>query len=292
MFTLTPERQKIHGRAMDLAKRHKNLEAELVEILQQVDRLKIFKALGKNSLFVYATEILDLDKSVAYALITVARRALEVPNLLSALKAQSITLSKASRIVANLTHENDFELAKKNPKAAARDKMKLLSEELVEVKITISRKTFEKLKRAESLQAQKGQSIKWGEVLEACLEVYLDKNDPVRKAKRQKTELLRARVEKAKKPLAKERVALSAEQKHAVFLRDQGKCTHVDHQGQRCSQDKWIEIHHITPISQGGTNDIENLTTLCSFHHDLAHQLTLELEGQITWLRSPRHAYG
>jgi len=83
----------------------------------------------------------------------------------------------------------------------------------------------------------------------------------------------------------------SSEQKHAVFLRDQGKCTHVGHNKKRCGDDRWTQIHHIIHVNQGGTNDLENLTTLCSFHHDLVHQLSLPLEGQVSWLRSPRTPY-
>jgi 5-methylcytosine-specific restriction endonuclease McrA len=88
------------------------------------------------------------------------------------------------------------------------------------------------------------------------------------------------------------RTPLTAAQKHAVFLRDQGRCTHVDSAGRRCNQDRWVEVHHLTPVSQGGSNEPENLTTLCGFHHDLVHQLTLPLDHQVTWLRSPKCTYG
>jgi len=68
--------------------------------------------------------------------------------------------------------------------------------------------------------------------------------------------------------------------KHAVQLRDQGQCTHVllrkniktgkpDHG--RCTQRRWLEVHHITPVSQGGTNTLDNLTTLCQTHHRQMH---------------------
>src|SRR5262249_527268 len=88
-----------------------------------------------------------------------------------------------------------------------------------------------------------------------------------------------------------ERTPLTAAQKHAVFKRDQGRCTHVDASGRRCNQDRWLHTHHIVHVSQGGNNEPENLTTLCSFHHDLVHQLSLPIEGQVNWLRSPQRGY-
>jgi hypothetical protein len=312
-------------------------------------------------------------------LITVARKALEVPKLLAAMADQSLTLSKASRIVSTLNSQNadrwidfasshtrealDLELAKENPKTLIKDQMKPVSNDLVEVKITMPRSTFEKLTRAQALEAQRGKNLKWGELMDLALEAYLIKQDPVKKAERAlNKKLWPARVKtkargsmnaqsrssnnssfgkkikdnsslrphvtsniesrdasnvtssdrskvtpnitpsvssKAKPDIissikpstSNKRIPLTAAQKHAVYLRDQGKCTHRDHTGNRCEQDRWLDIHHIVPVSLGGSNDPENLTLLCSHHHDLAHQLSLGIEGQVTWLRSPRVAY-
>lgn len=58
---------------------------------------------------------------------------------------------------------------------------------------------------------------------------------------------------------------------HQVNLRDQRRCTHIKRDGTRCNQARWIEIHHITPVSQGGLNTLSNLATLCSTHHKFAH---------------------
>ena len=86
-------------------------------------------------------------------------------------------------------------------------------------------------------------------------------------------------------------VPLKAEEIHAVNLRDKCQSTFVDAQGRRCSERKYLEIHHVIKVSQGGTNALENLTTLCSFHHDLIHQLSLPIDGQVSWVREPTKAY-
>jgi 5-methylcytosine-specific restriction endonuclease McrA len=213
-----------------------------------------------------------------------------------------LSVSKASRIVSTLnasnsdeliefalkhpTKEIDREVARRNPKSG-REKLKPLADEFFEVKIKTSKDFPDLLKRVESLQAQRGKEAGIGAALEAGLREYLRRHDPVQKAERAKpvTKLRLNRVSKGRRPL-------TAVQKHAVFKRDEGRCTHIGSDGKRCGSDRWIQIHHIRSVSMGGSNEPENLTTLCSFHHDLAHQLSLPIEGQVSWIRAPLVRYG
>jgi predicted restriction endonuclease len=50
-------------------------------------------------------------------------------------------------------------------------------------------------------------------------------------------------------------------------------------------------VHHIRALSQGGTDDLDNLTHLCRFHHELAHQLSFAMDGGFNWIRSPFARY-
>ena len=59
--------------------------------------------------------------------------------------------------------------------------------------------------------------------------------------------------------------------RHQVTLRDQGRCTHTNSRGERCEDQRWIDIHHVIPRHKGGQDTLENLTTLCSSHHRLVH---------------------
>jgi hypothetical protein len=45
------------------------------------------------------------------------------------------------------------------------------------------------------------------------------------------------------------------------------------------------------PAARGGTNKLTNLTTLCSDHHALVHQLGSAIDGQVNWLRVPQGEY-
>jgi len=52
-----------------------------------------------------------------------------------------------------------------------------------------------------------------------------------------------------------------------------------------CDSTYRLEVHHIIPRSQGGTHDLENLTTLCWWHHHVAiHGRGMRLDPQ-----SPPH---
>jgi hypothetical protein len=50
--------------------------------------------------------------------------------------------------------------------------------------------------------------------------------------------------------------------RRAVLHRDGGRCSVAG-----CTSRHRLEVHHIVPFSQGGSNDPDNLTTLCWFHH-------------------------
>jgi len=51
-------------------------------------------------------------------------------------------------------------------------------------------------------------------------------------------------------------------------LRRDGHCC----QAKSCKRTRFLDVHHINPRSNGGTNRVENLVTLCSSCHQLWHK--------------------
>ena len=61
---------------------------------------------------------------------------------------------------------------------------------------------------------------------------------------------------------------LTNAQRKAIYRRDGWRCA-------LCDSTKYIQIHHIIPRGQGGTNHPHNLICLCADCHDLAHGMDL-----------------
>ncbi len=196
--------------------------------------------------------------------------------------------------------------------------------------VLVSDEVLDLLKRAQSLLAsRKRKHIAPHDTLKLVLEDYLERHDPVKKAERAESRKFKkgtlnseqsestnavphiqphkrqsigsaidstaVNVSAPTKSVQTRRTPLAAREKHAVFRRDGGRCAFVDPSGKRCQSERWLHLHHLRPVSLGGGNDIENLTTLCSFHHDLVHQqclpLDLKNDGRVNWLKAPTLAY-
>ena len=328
LFPLNNDQLKLHERAVACGRSHRGAEAELVLALQEIGRTGLWRKFDRRSLFAYAVGELGLTDSVAAMSIAVARAAERLPELLAAIVSRRMSVSLASRVVRCLTPENaaeviayalshtcrevDWECARRNPRPDAGDGAKPTAGKRIKVTVTLSRDTYEKLRRVESLEAQCGRAAGLERAVEATVDEYLERRDPVRKAARAQARTAPERTTAPAAPQAaaapasekpctyrdqlnsfksNSRVPLTAAQKHAVHARDGGRCAHVGETGKRCTADRWIDVHHVHPVSKGGGNEPSNLTTLCSFHHDLVHQTSFPIDGQVSWLRAATVEY-
>jgi len=299
--------EQIHQRALAAAGRYKSAEIELVEILQLVGEHRVFYHLKYSSLFQYAVQALGLSEEVAYIFINVSRKASEVPALHAEIKSGNISVSKAKVICPVLNNESqahwlevaktsskrqiERQVAMASPKHAIREQAKYtaemgeeratlrsLPEVYVELKLGVPESLMLKLRHAQDLVSQSKQShATLVETLEAMVDLFIERKDPVSKAKRQK---MRGKVDAPmKKPVpgpvnvnsASARPPMPAALRHQLYLKHQGRCAHVDGHGNRCPQRRMLEIHHIVPVSEGGSNEIENLTLWCRGHHQAHH---------------------
>ncbi len=259
---------ELHERAIKVSREFRRLEGELILILGEIDQQKFFKRLGYASLFTYAVGALGLSEANAYAFISVARKSREIPELRTAVIEQNITVAKASRIVAVINKENasdlvkfaqthttrqtEVEVARLQPSSAVSDRIKFKGEDLVQLECGITKGTHEKLERVKSLLAAQGK-FSLDKILSEVLDDYLHRHDPVRKAERVlakkpvNPKLCTFRVQAGSK-----RAPLPARTKHQVHARDQGRCTHTNDNGDRCANDRWIELHHVQPVKRLG----------------------------------------
>ena len=299
--------ERIHAQALEISTRYKRTEAELIDIFQQVEEHRVFIQRGHSSLFNYVVEELGLGENTAYSLITVARKAREVPKLKAQLQAGAMTISNARRVASVLTRANQDEWLKKaselsnrelekeivkvRPEAATRERASYVTPDRVKLELGLSESEMLKLRRAQDLLSQaKRRPVTLEETVEELTGEFLQRHDPVQKAKRHQVRKGSCmEVAEGKDKTAIERSPASEHSSdqvgklvtlrtpipnatiHQVNLRDQRRCCYTLPDGARCNQTRWIEIHHKIPIYQGGSNAIENLITLCSGHHMLMH---------------------
>lgn len=64
--------------------------------------------------------------------------------------------------------------------------------------------------------------------------------------------------------------------RHTILSRDNYECQESDG---RC--DGPLQIHHIIPLSKGGSNNPDNLVTLCLYHHCTRHPSNRRLRGML-----------
>lgn len=295
---------ELHEKALECLKNYKRCENELIEILETIDHEKSYLYHGVSSLFRYCVEKLSLSEGETYRFIQVMRKAKEVPELKLALEAGQLTVSKASRIAPVITKGNEArwiekasslpyrdlerEVAEERPLAISKERLKVLTPERSELRVTISAELERKLERAKEVFRTKTME----ETLERLVDFALERKDPVKAANRfanrkARSETRQENNQKVEKPAARQvhldrrigkfagrqvgtltRRPIPAFIRHQVNLRDKGKCT-----VEGCLETKWVEIHHIWPFSQGGDHSVQNLTTLCSGHHSFMHGL-------------------
>ncbi len=71
----------LHTKALELSRSYLSTEKELVVVLQSIERERVYRTLGFNSLFQYCTVSLGLSESQSYAFISVSRKCSSTPVL-------------------------------------------------------------------------------------------------------------------------------------------------------------------------------------------------------------------
>ncbi len=255
----------LHQRALLAAKKFREAEGELLTVLQLIDQEKIFLGMGYSSLFKYAVEGLGLSEANAYNFIHVARKAVEIPELKENVVLGRITLSNARKIAPMLTAENknhwlklaetlpkpalEREIAKTRPDLVIQQRTRAVSSNRHELKFGVSDEFLDKLKRAQDHVSQKIKAhANFESTIEFAIDCLLAKSEPV---------------------LGTGKISI----RRQVKSRDQHRCTFTSREGVRCTQTRWLDIHHIQPRAEGGADTLENLTTLCANHHHYLHRI-------------------
>lgn len=295
---------ELHEKAIHCAKEYLRCEKELLSVLIEMDRKRVFSELGYTGVFAYGVKALGFSESQANYFSSVVRKIREVPQLKTAIDQDELTISKARRITSVITQEthqdwihraktmSQKELEKKvaevNPRAV-QERVKAVSATRYELKFGITEALHQDWKRVMDLNSKKkGKNSSMEEAFEMMTRYFLDREDPIRKAERASVRsgkpAMQEKPESRQKSNQKGGPASVAGIRsrriphhvvHEVNLRDLGKC-----QIEGCENRRFVDLHHIQPFSEGGTHAAQNLTTVCSQHHNIIHRYDPGHSGQ------------
>lgn len=298
----------LHFEALKATELHQKSESYLLEVMSVVDDRMFYLECGVSSLYQYCVRLLGLSESVSYALIAVIRKSKEVPELKMAIQSGKVTLSKAKKICSVIDQKNFREwidlaacetsrviekcVAGANPKELVKESAVYKTSDLLEFKLGVGEEFIEALAQVKDHLSQKeSKAISSEEALLKLMRDFIEKNDPVKKAARaelrREKQSLKVQVPQQFPGTVKKsafafdasapakRAPIKRLTLHAVALRDQNQCTFTASAASRklrCDQKRWLDVHHIVPLNEGGSDDLENLTTLCKAHHRMSHR--------------------
>jgi hypothetical protein len=139
-----------------------------------------------------------------------------------------------------------------------------LAPERYKLQITVSRETYEKLRRAQDLLRHTIPNGDPAAIIDRALDALL-------------TDLNRTRLAAASRP-GKSRPTtpdsrhIPAAVKRAVWTRDGGRCAFAGARG-RCTETGLLEFHHVVPYARGGPAVVDNIELRCRAHNAFEAEL-------------------
>ncbi len=143
--------------------------------------------------------------------------------------------------------------------APARATAQALTADLNRLHVTVTREFLKKLDAARNAMSHSNPGASIQEILEAGLDLLLDRH-----AKRNGV----VKKPRPVPPPSSDPEHVPAHVRRAVWERDGGRCQHPLASGGACGSTVRVELHHRRSRHRGGPPTVENLTTLCGFHHD------------------------
>mgnify|MGYP001561256182 CR=1 FL=1 len=290
---------ELWNQTAQLAIEIRNKEVLFLDHLREIERRELHKLRGYGSLHEYLVDELKYSDGSAHRRIKSMQLVRDLPEVKRKLETGELSLSAASRVQVffnqqfqedktySLEEKKDLlELVqgksyretetilavKSGGELPKPDRVKPLSEEKVELRLTISKECMEQLDVLRDLLAHQLSGGGYGEVLEMITQLAVQKLDPAQKKTRapqkqeEKTPEI-ASTASAPKLIENSRYIPSTVKKQ-LWLHAQGHCQYRDPlTGHRCTSKFALQVDHRLPFARNGSNALENLQLLCSSHH-------------------------
>ncbi len=220
--------QDWHEEGLNLSAQYKRSEARMVELLALIAQHKGYYRYQCDSLREYALYMWELPENAAANIVTVANKAIEIPELIEALKRGKTTVSKLRKVCPVITQKDanawiqlteecstrvvEKAVATEKPESKMMSQMTYRSETIVRLEADIAEGLRDKLERlGDILSTKMKQSLKLHEVIDYLAELGLDRLDPVRKAERRRARKEKIRIVEEERVAALEDMTTSSE---------------------------------------------------------------------------------
>jgi hypothetical protein len=273
------------------ATQERKLSLEIIELLEEMDRRKLYLERGYSSLIEYCVKELKYSEGSAYRRISAMRVVRDVPetknliqegslNLVTVAKAHTLFRAEAKadhayakddkkKLLEQLKNQSGREVEKViaalSPETALpKEKVRAVAASKTQVTLVVGEDLMQKLEKLKNLLSHKSESGTYAELIEQLADFALKKLDPSVK--------MQENPRAAQPPVKSLRIAnkryIPAATRREVWRKSDAQCCYQDPQtGQRCSAKKYLEFDHIAPHSHGGKSDEENLQLLCDAHN-------------------------
>ncbi len=300
------------GQLRSLIARERDVTAEVVARLAELDTRDLHLREGYTSLFVYCRDALGLSEWEAYNRIEVARAARRFPVILDMLASGAVNLTTVKLLASHLTPANHVARLAPRPDVppsvrrlpAPRPASTTPPAPLVTSALTtpdpssiptpapdepvhalpIRPAVVEPLSpdRYKLQLTISGETLEKLRLAEDMLGHAIPSGDEAAVLDRALTGLL---VELAKKKFSdtqKPRRSRgtrpgarypSAKVQRAVWVRDLGRCAFVGAGGHRCNERRFVEFHHVDPYVLGGEATVDQIQLRCQRHNDYEGRL-------------------
>jgi hypothetical protein len=259
----------------DLVARERDLIAEVLRHLREVEERRLYLTRGHSSMFAFCTEALGYSEAEAHIRIQAMRLMRSVPALETKIETGAISLSVAAKAQSCFRRENVSALQKREileqltgcstreaerqlagffPQSAPAEKEKPLSKDLTRIEFTATSEQLAKFHKLKNLLAHQNFEGRYDLLFEKLADMALTQLEPKSLRARDVQNRHSRYIPRARRLRIREKA--------------QGQCQYIDEvTGRRCSSQHGLQIDHILEHSKGGLNAEENLRLLCGAHN-------------------------
>ena len=303
-----------------LVSEERKLTTQILWHLKEVENRKLFLAQGYSSLFDYCVRVLSYSESGAVRRISSMRLLRDIPQVEEAIDSGKLNLSKLaqaqqffnqekkmgktldadekktilSQLETKSTRECETFFASLSPESPPKDRERVLTETLTEIKFVANATLMKKLNRFKELNSHVQQNPSYQELFEYLVDFALKEKDPL--SEKQLKEGIFKKNSLPNQGLSpNEGIDLAQTHtsahhpstphhsnnssnhhprmiptalKRLIWSRDQGKCTFKSETtGKICGSQFQVQIDHILPVGRGGKSTEDNLRLVCREHN-------------------------